>query len=297
MLTAAWCVLLILTSRPACADTLLSPEIEKILALPEDQIDVGIAALTFAKQVYPDIDIQAYSRQIDELADEVKALNASFPKPNRLLWSLDQVLYKRQGFSYDQTHTRRTYFINGLLDTKSGTCSSMTALYIAVAQRVGLHPLPVSAPHHIFARYTGLGLLGFGTLNIETTQGVTPPDEAYARDFHIPEKGIKSGAYLRGMTYREYLGLFLYENALAMRPSDNPAIRDRSNAIMERAIGLAPLAADVYRNLAESYAYESQFAGFVQGNTRLATLFQDKARAYLNKAEDLGVGTAMENAP
>jgi len=42
--------------------------IQRLLALPDDDIDLGIAALTFAKKVYPDIDVSAYSQKVDGLA-------------------------------------------------------------------------------------------------------------------------------------------------------------------------------------------------------------------------------------
>ena len=62
-------------------DTTLPPAIEEIIALPEDKIDMGIAALTFAKEIYPIIDIQVESKQIDAIASQVKAATAGSTDP------------------------------------------------------------------------------------------------------------------------------------------------------------------------------------------------------------------------
>jgi hypothetical protein len=79
---------MLVLSKPARADDAAGPpEIESILALPEDKIDIGFAALTFAHDQYPNIDIQAYSKEIDRLAAEVK-IPASMNGPNALRQAL-----------------------------------------------------------------------------------------------------------------------------------------------------------------------------------------------------------------
>src|ERR1035441_5782093 len=78
--------LLILAGPPAKADEQAVPDdIEKILALPEDKIDIGIAALTFAHDAFPDdTAIQAFSKKIDHLVEEVRALQADRSEERRV---------------------------------------------------------------------------------------------------------------------------------------------------------------------------------------------------------------------
>jgi len=54
-------IALLAVSLPARATDVspIPPDIEKLLALPEDKIDIGIAALTFAHDVDSGTDIQA----------------------------------------------------------------------------------------------------------------------------------------------------------------------------------------------------------------------------------------------
>ena len=54
--------------------TATASEIEKLLALPENKVDVGIVALTLAKEFYPNLDVAAYSSRIDLLAEKVSWL-------------------------------------------------------------------------------------------------------------------------------------------------------------------------------------------------------------------------------
>ncbi len=268
-----------------------SPAIEKILAQSEGEIDIGTTALTFSKEISPGLDVAAYSKKIDDLAAEVKALNASYPTPDHLLFSLDTVLYKRHGFQADTSpdfgDRHSNYTLDGLLDTKRGTCGSMTALYIAVAQRVGLKPHPVLAPSHIFARYTFPGNVDQPTLNIEPTVGGTVPDADYVRNLRVSEKSIKTGAYMRTLSYRQYLAVFLFQTGLAMRPSDSPVVRAKSNAFMARALEVDPLDSDISAQLAASYRFEAGNAA-AQGRLQAADFFSQQAQVYERRTEQLG---------
>jgi hypothetical protein len=72
--------------------------------------------------------------------------------------------------------------------------------YVAVAQRLGWPVYPVSVPDHSFVRYVDPALKD---QNIETTSnGGYVPDGIYVKDFVVSEKGRKSGAYFRTLTYR-----------------------------------------------------------------------------------------------
>jgi|SRR6516164_1031904 len=62
----------------------LPPEIEHILALPEDKIDMGMAALVFAHAIFPEhVNVFAGSREIDRLADGHLDLDQGGDLPTR----------------------------------------------------------------------------------------------------------------------------------------------------------------------------------------------------------------------
>lgn len=135
------CIILIAASQSVAAGNLnnLKPsaEIQRLLALPEDKIDIGIAALTFAKEIYPNLDITAYSRKIDDLADKVKKLANGTQDPEQRIRALNTVLFRCEGFRYDLSPTARSkqeyYFLNGILDTKQGICYTLPLLALKLS--------------------------------------------------------------------------------------------------------------------------------------------------------------------
>ena len=57
-----------------CPLTLCSASVQNLITQPENKIDVGIAALTLAKEIYPEIDISSYPSKIDSMAAQVRLL-------------------------------------------------------------------------------------------------------------------------------------------------------------------------------------------------------------------------------
>jgi len=185
-----------------------SPEVRRFLNIPEEKIDVGAAALVFAKEIYPDLALHVYSARLDALAERVHRLAGSSREPDRRIRSLNTVLLLQEKFqgTRDLNSARRSerYYINRVLDTREGNCVSMPFLYIAVAQRLGWPISLVHVPDHAFVRYVDPALK---EQNIETTsRGGYVPDEQYAKDFGVSDRGRASGAYLRTLTRREMLG-------------------------------------------------------------------------------------------
>ena len=45
---------------------------EQLFSLPEEQIDIGHACLLFAREVYPDLDVDEYSRKIYQMVSEIQ---------------------------------------------------------------------------------------------------------------------------------------------------------------------------------------------------------------------------------
>jgi hypothetical protein len=110
----------------------------------------------------------------------------------------------------------RDVFIHGLLgDKHRGTCSSLPALYAAVAQRLGYPVELVAAKGHLFVRYEE----GTEHLNVEATSiGFnTYPDEHY-RQWPIPmtSEEAKTFGWLRPMRRPEVLGAFLAIRAASL---------------------------------------------------------------------------------
>lgn len=260
----------------------LSEPLLQLASTPEAQIDLGRAALVLAKDIYPDISIDAYSRQIDELAAKAKGLARGSTDPEQRIRALNTVLFRDSGFHYDRDPFSRSredyYFLNRVLDTRRGLCYSLPLLYLAVAQRLGYPMHAVIVPDHVFVRYSAPD---FAEANIETTSGGRfIADDAYARDFAVSETGRTRGSYLASKTNREFLGQMFAASAFVWSRHGQGW---RAIALLERARELDPRSAEIREALGELYE--------AAGRTRLAKergAWHAKAEKCFAQARELG---------
>lgn len=258
-------------------------EMDKLLALPEEKIDIGMAALIIAKDIFPEIDVKAYSARIDNLVTKAKILTKGRIDPDYRIRALNTYLFKVEGIKYDFADPYgkniRNRHINGILDSKKGNCVSIPILYLAVAQRLGYPVYAVGAPDHLFLRYVDSNLK---EQNIETTGGgAYAPNKQYIKDFKISEKGIKSGSYLKTMTYRELLADLVADNAVYwnMHGDIKKAIR-----YLELCNKINPNSAEINDLLGRAYLiYSKNLAVDEAGEYKTKGLF------YKEKAIELGL--------
>ena len=169
-------------------------EIDKLLSLPEEKIDIGMAALIIAKEIYPNLDIKAYSAKLDALVANVRLLTKGSLDPDWRVRVLNTYLFKTEGFNYDKddVYVAKTEnrYLNGILDTKKGSCVTLPLLYQAVAQRLGYPVYKVSAPMHFFLRYVDPK---YREQNIEATSGGGyNPDEEYIEVLQVSKAALKA---------------------------------------------------------------------------------------------------------
>jgi len=123
-------------------------------------------------------------------------------------------------------------FLGSVLVRRRGYCIGISALYLALAERLDLPIHAVATPTHVFLRYDD----GTARLNIEPFQrGAALPDEQYIREHRIPERSVARGVFLRNLTMEEFLARA--HNNLGVIYSEREDI-ERAAAEYERAIGL-----------------------------------------------------------
>jgi hypothetical protein len=101
-------------------------------------------------------------------------------------------------------------FLNGVMDSRRGTCGNMAALNVVLGRRIGLPVSLACLNSHFFCRYDD----GLVTHNIEGTQTgkggfCSDSDEELLSRHQIPAKAQSCGSDLRAVTAREMLGLFV----------------------------------------------------------------------------------------
>jgi len=130
-------------------------EIAALLSIPEDKIDIGTAALTLEKEIYPELDVDVYSALLDHTVGRAKTMTGGSADPDYRIRVLNTLLYKIIGIRYDFKDPYGDINLNvrllkGVLDSRKGNCVSMALLYLAISQRLGYPVYAVRAPDHIF---------------------------------------------------------------------------------------------------------------------------------------------------
>ena len=276
----------VLTILPALAYSSagsLEEEIDQLYKLPEERIDIGIASLKLAKEVQPDIDIASYSAMIDDMVKGAREITKGSTDPDYRIRALNTYLFMRLRIEYDlsdpQARKPQNRWLNGMLDTKRGSCVTMPLLYLAVAQRLGYPVYPVNIPLHTFLRYVDPRLK---KQNIEATGGGGyVPNGEYIEVFRISKRAMDSGAYLRTMTYREFLGDLIAQNGVywGMRGDYEKAAR-----YLEKAINMNPRSADIHQMLGIIDLHLSRMA-----NGALANDLMKQGHFFINMAQSMGV--------
>lgn len=122
---------------------------------PEDQIDLGRAALTIALPDYPDLDIAACLAEFDRLAVEVVRRSGAEADARRSLAALNHVLFTEHGYrgNREDYFDPKNSFLNEVLKRKTGIPISLSVLYMQVAERAGLELAGVGFPGHFLVKH------------------------------------------------------------------------------------------------------------------------------------------------
>jgi len=134
-----------------------SPQFRRLLQ-GEQNVDLTAIGLEIAMDAYPGLDTVAWTAHIDALADRVRDRCAPEAKPRQILGQINWVLFVEEGFqgNSDDYYDPRNSYLNDVLDRKLGIPLSLSLLYLAIADRVGLEMAGVNLPGHFLVR-TGWG--------------------------------------------------------------------------------------------------------------------------------------------
>lgn len=130
-----------------------SPEFLRLLR-GEDEPDLTRLALEVARDAYPTLDPAAYLAKIDALAERVRDRCPPGAKPRHILGQINWVLFVEEKFrgNVDDYHDARNSYLNQVLDRRLGIPISLSLLYLAVADRLGLAMSSVNLPAHFVIR-------------------------------------------------------------------------------------------------------------------------------------------------
>src|SRR5213594_1028234 len=102
-----------------------------LLALPDDAIDLGHAALLNAREEYPGL---------DEMAEEIRRRMKRGEGAASQIAHLNRLLFHEMGFrgNREEYYDPRNSFLNDVLDRRIGIPISLSTIYLEVGRRVGV---------------------------------------------------------------------------------------------------------------------------------------------------------------
>lgn len=134
-----------------------SPEFVR-LARGDEQADLSTVALEIAADANPGLDVRAYIARVDAWGARARERCADGMGSRHLIAQINYVLYHEEKLrgNADDYYDPRNSHLNAVIDRKLGIPITLSILYMAVAERVGLRMAGVDLPGHFVLR-TGSG--------------------------------------------------------------------------------------------------------------------------------------------
>ena len=130
-------------------------ELTAVLEAREGKIDLFRAALTIARLDEEEVDVEAYTKQLNRMAEEVKAKLPADVSEAKKLEALNEYLFKQNGFHGSRTdyYNRFNSYLNRVLDDREGLPITLSILYMELAAHLGLKMEGVGLPAHFVVRH------------------------------------------------------------------------------------------------------------------------------------------------
>ncbi len=129
-------------------------ELNRLLAEPEEKIDLIKAALLVAKLDNEEVDVDAYRDEFERMA---RKLTAGVPKKTddkAKLAALNAFFFEQHGFhgSRADYYNRSNSYLNEVIDDREGLPITLSILYMELGKRIGLNLAGIGMPGHFVVR-------------------------------------------------------------------------------------------------------------------------------------------------
>jgi hypothetical protein len=207
-------------------------QVKAMMDGPEERVNLTLAHLLLASELpeFDGMDIAWELAQIDWLAGYVRYLEQQYrPQYQRkpeafggceqefrirmLVMALNSPDLLRISYVDGKPNPAdpTSFFVNGLMRTRKGTCISMHVIYILLGERLEWPIHGVIVKDHLFCRWDD----GEYRSNIEgTAKGAEPKDADYVRDFKLTKQDLESTIFMRNLTKKQMLAQFLFHRSM-----------------------------------------------------------------------------------
>ncbi|HTU91585.1 MAG TPA: transglutaminase family protein [Gemmataceae bacterium] len=130
-------------------------ELMRVLGGKEEDIDLLHAALLIARLDNEEVDVAAYRREIERMAERIAALLPKNAGDKARLAALDKYLFEERGFhgSRGDYYNRSNSYLSEVLDDREGIPITLSVLYIELGRRLGVRLEGVGLPGHFVVRH------------------------------------------------------------------------------------------------------------------------------------------------
>lgn len=296
---------------------LRAKSVEDVLRLRPEEVDLATAALIISERWSETVYGLRCLSELDAMAAELQdRLSSGRIKVNyHAIPVINDYLFGELGFeAVSEADDPNDLFLHTVLAKRKGYCLSLSVLYLAIGERLGLPVHGVVVPGHFFVRYDD-GRIRF---NIETVaKGTSPTDAHYANKYKVPA-GDRYSIYMKNLDKIQTLGCFF--NNLGIVYSDvgnndfaletlllaveiNPVLSESRSSLgnaylrkgqvteaidqYEKALEINPNDAKTHNNLGNAYTERgwlnyavSQYLAAIALDPKLPDAHKNLARAY-----------------
>ena len=143
-------------------------------------VDLAVISLELARDAYPEMDFRPTLEWLEARAKELSGSVARARTESETLRLLGENLAEERGIFGDNDCFEKpdSSYLNRVIETGRGLPITLSILYMAVAQRVGIDLRGVSAPMHFLTRYEAVD----GTLFVDPLGAAASSHSANARN-------------------------------------------------------------------------------------------------------------------
>lgn len=227
---------------------------QRIVAAPDDHINIAEAALVIAAEEYPDLDVDGYLGRIDDMAAGLRKRLRQDITATETIIALNRYVFEELGFvgNADDYYDPRNSFLNEVIDRRLGIPITLSVIYIEIGRRVGLALHGVSFPGNFLVKCVvrdGAIILdpyaGGASLGVEELQQRLQALHKGVDATPAAVKGMLSaagGKEILARVLRNLKGIYLQQKDML-----------KALSATERIIALAPAAAEEYCDRGKIY--------------------------------------------
>jgi regulator of sirC expression with transglutaminase-like and TPR domain len=135
-------------------------DFERLGHMPDEDIDLAVAALFIAQAEYPDLEGESELEALDGMAAVVRQRieddgdEGALHRMNIIsTWLADDLRFSG---NHDNYYDARNSYINDVLDRHSGIPISLALIYIEVGRRAGVPLVGIGLPGHFLVGHSGI---------------------------------------------------------------------------------------------------------------------------------------------